>query len=89
MVNDNVLGSTKPALMGNLVSNNNLNGNVFGICLDGHPEINFRITALGMKNAGGGTASLGDGICLFSSNANYVTHCELSNKQTLGYLCST
>ena len=84
VVNGNVFGVYLSGATGNLVSNNNLNSNGFGTYLDGSSRNKLSNNSASNEKGGGGNASLSDGIYMFNSNANNVTHCELSNNQNFG-----
>ena len=84
VANGNVFGVYLAGATGNLVRNNNLNNNGFGIYLDGSSRNKLSNNSASNEKGGGGNASLSDGIYMFNSNANNVTHCELSNNQNFG-----
>lgn len=75
---------------GNLIGNNNVNNNGFGIYSDGSCRDKLSNNSASNEEGGDGNASRSDGIYMFNSNANNVTHCKLSNEDNFGVsLCDS
>jgi parallel beta-helix repeat protein len=84
VVYGNVFGVYLAGATSNQVSDNNLNGNGFGIYLDRSSRNILSNNSASNEKGGGGEASLSDGIYMFNSDGNRVTHCDLSNNNNFG-----